>query len=72
MNHGFAGARGNFSDPWIRERVDEVIATLGAFFDRNLRAADTTTTTITTTATTSTSTTITTTTYLELFPAEKF
>ncbi|XP_037045735.1 carboxymethylenebutenolidase homolog [Bradysia coprophila] len=36
MNHGFAGARGNFSDPLNRQRVDEVITTLGAFFDRNL------------------------------------
>jgi len=34
--HGFAGNRGNFSDPVVRERVDEVITTLGAFFDRNL------------------------------------
>lgn len=46
MSHGFAGARGNFSDPLIQERVDEVISTLGAFFDRNLRAEDTTTATI--------------------------
>lgn len=36
MAHGFAGARGNYSDPIIRERVDEVITTLGVFFDRNL------------------------------------
>jgi len=37
MVHGFAGARGNFSDPLIQERVNEVITTLGEFFDRNLR-----------------------------------
>jgi len=36
MHHGFCGNRGNFSDPVNRERVDEVITTLGAFFDRNL------------------------------------
>jgi len=36
MVHGFAGARGNFSDPVIQERVEEVITTLAAFFDRNL------------------------------------
>jgi len=36
MMHGFAGARGNFSDPLIQTRVNEVITTLGAFFDRNL------------------------------------
>ncbi len=47
MMHGFAGARANFSDPVNRERVDEVIATLGAFFDRNLRATTTTTSTTT-------------------------
>lgn len=40
MSHGFAGARGNFSDPLNRERVNEVIATLGAFFDRNLNGTD--------------------------------
>jgi len=36
MNHGFTGARGNFSDPLVRERVDEVITKLGIFFDQNL------------------------------------
>ncbi|KAJ6638609.1 putative AIM2 family protein C30D10.14 [Pseudolycoriella hygida] len=36
MIHGFAGARGNFSDPLVQQRVNEVISTLGAFFDRNL------------------------------------
>lgn len=36
MRHGFAGSRGNFSDPVVQERVNEVITTLGAFFDRNL------------------------------------
>ncbi|KAJ6637566.1 putative AIM2 family protein C30D10.14 [Pseudolycoriella hygida] len=36
MSHGFTGARGNFSDPLIRERVDEVINKLGIFFDHNL------------------------------------
>lgn len=36
MTHGFAGARGNFSDPLIQERVNEVITTLGDFFDQNL------------------------------------
>lgn len=36
MLHGFSGSRGNFSDPIIRERVNEVVTTLGEFFDRNL------------------------------------
>lgn len=36
MTHGFTGARGNFSDPVNRDRVDEVITKLGVFFDRNL------------------------------------
>lgn len=36
MQHGFSGARGDFSNPLIRERVDEVITKLGIFFDRNL------------------------------------
>jgi len=34
MIHGFAGARGNFSDPIIQQNVNEVITTLGAFFAR--------------------------------------
>jgi len=38
MPHGFTGARGNFSDPVVRERVDEVITKLGVFFDQNLNA----------------------------------
>jgi len=37
MFHGFAGARGNFSNPLNRMRVDEVIYILGGFFHRNLR-----------------------------------
>jgi len=37
MFHGFAGARGNFSNPLNRQRVDEVIDILGGFFGRNLR-----------------------------------
>jgi len=36
MVHGFSGAHSNFSEPLIQERVNEVITTLGAFFDRNL------------------------------------
>jgi len=36
MSHGFSGARGNFSDPLIQQNVNEVITTLGAFFNRNL------------------------------------
>jgi hypothetical protein len=36
MFHGFAGARGNFSNPLNVQRVEEVISTLGAFFNRNL------------------------------------
>lgn len=36
MSHGFAGARGNFSDPVIQDRVNEVIRTLGVFFERIL------------------------------------
>jgi len=36
MFHGFSGARGNFSNPLNRLRVDEVIQILGTFFDRNL------------------------------------
>jgi len=36
MNHGFAGARGDFSDPLNRQRVEEVIDILGVFFNRNL------------------------------------
>jgi len=36
MFHGFAGARGNFSNPLNVERVEEVISTLGEFFDSNL------------------------------------
>jgi len=36
MNHGFAGARGNFSDPLNILRVTEVIDITGNFFDRNL------------------------------------
>lgn len=36
MIHGFAGARGNFSNPEVVNNVNEVITTLGAFFDRNL------------------------------------
>lgn len=36
--HGFTGSRGNFSDPLVRERVDEVITKFGVFFDYNLNA----------------------------------
>jgi len=36
MTHGFSGAGGNFSDPLIQERVNEVITKLGTFFDQNL------------------------------------
>lgn len=36
VSHGFSGSRGNFSDTLIRERVNEVVTTLGSFFDRNL------------------------------------
>ncbi len=36
MNHGFTGARSNFSNSLVRKRVDEVIGKLGVFFDRNL------------------------------------
>jgi len=36
MFHGFAGARGNFSNPLNVQRVEEVIDTLGEFFSRNL------------------------------------
>jgi len=36
VTHGFTGGRSNYSDPLIRERVDEVIEKLGVFFDRNL------------------------------------
>ncbi|CAL8122785.1 unnamed protein product [Orchesella dallaii] len=36
MSHGFAGARGNFSNPLNVERVEEVIDILGVFFNRNL------------------------------------
>jgi len=35
MFHGFSGARGNFSNPINQQRVNEVISTLGLFFDRN-------------------------------------
>lgn len=34
--HGFAAARGNFSDPLNQMYVNEVINTLGVFFERNL------------------------------------
>jgi dienelactone hydrolase len=37
MFHGFAGARGNFSNPLNVQRVEEVIEILGGFFSRNLR-----------------------------------
>jgi len=37
MFHGFAGARGNFSNPLNFERVNEVIYILGGFFHRNLQ-----------------------------------
>jgi len=36
MFHGFAAARGNFSDPLNQMHVNEVINTLGVFFERNL------------------------------------
>lgn len=36
MVHGFCGAHSNFSEPLIQERVNEVITTLGNFFDQNL------------------------------------
>jgi len=36
MFHGFSGARGNFSNPLNRLRVDEVIEILGTFFTTNL------------------------------------
>jgi len=36
MNHGFAGARGNFSDPLNVLRVGEVIDIIGNFFNKNL------------------------------------
>ncbi len=36
MGHGFSGARGNFSDPINQMHVNEVIRTLGMFFERNL------------------------------------
>jgi len=36
MFHGFAAARGNFSDPLNQMHVNEVIGTLGVFFERNL------------------------------------
>jgi len=36
MIHGFAAARGNFSDPLNQAHVNEVIDTLGVFFERNL------------------------------------
>jgi len=36
MFHGFAAARGNFSDHLNQMHVNEVIRTLGAFFERNL------------------------------------
>lgn len=36
MFHGFAAARGNFSDPINQMHVNEVITTLGVFFERNL------------------------------------
>lgn len=36
MFHGFAAARGNFSDPFTMMHVNEVIRTLGTFFERNL------------------------------------
>ncbi|KAJ6642236.1 putative AIM2 family protein C30D10.14 [Pseudolycoriella hygida] len=36
MFHGFAAARGNFSDPLNQMHVNEVIATLGVFYERIL------------------------------------
>jgi len=36
MHHGFSGARGNFSNPINVSHTNEVIRTLGAFFERNL------------------------------------
>lgn len=36
MFHGFAAARGNFSDPLNQMHVNEVIRTLGVFFERIL------------------------------------
>ncbi|CAL8122783.1 unnamed protein product [Orchesella dallaii] len=36
MFHGFAGARGDFSNPLNVQRVEEVIDILGIFFNRNL------------------------------------
>lgn len=37
MLHGFVGARGNFSDPLIVQRVEEVIDIMGVFFNNNLK-----------------------------------
>lgn len=36
MNHGFAGATGDFSDPKIRQSIDDVISRLGKFFKQVL------------------------------------
>jgi len=36
MFHGFAAARGNFSDPLNQMHVNEVINIIGVFFERNL------------------------------------
>jgi len=37
MFHGFAGARGNFSNPLNVKRVEEVISIMGNFFNRNFQ-----------------------------------
>ncbi|CAG7828715.1 unnamed protein product, partial [Allacma fusca] len=36
VHHGFAAARGNYSDPIVAARIEEVISTVKTFFNENL------------------------------------